>query len=275
MVGFVILHYKSISDTIECIESVLRIKGNKKILVVDNHSLSKEELKKINNYPVEVLCLEDNFGFAKANNAGCNHLMQEYNPDFIAVLNNDIVINDTAFIDKILSDYHKYNFDILGPKIICDGDSVNPFPVIYGKDKVKAEIKKCKKLIRIYDNAFLYVLLKIYIGIKHFFKKPVRLKNGDKLVKNVALHGCAIIFSNKYLKKYEDAFYNETFLFHEEEFIYIRIVNDMLTSIYDPKIELIHKEGSSIKNTNKSQRKRKLFKEKERLKSLDLLLKQY
>ena len=68
-------------------------------------------------------------------------------------------------------------------------------------------------------------------------------------------------------------FYNETFLFHEEEFLYQRVIKDNLISLYDPSLTVFHKEGSSIKKSNKKERLSKLFREKTRLKSLNLLLK--
>ena len=100
------------------------------------------------------------------------------------------------------------------------------------------------------------------------------MKNGDDILQNVPIHGCAIIFSKKYVEKYDYPFYNETFLFHEEEFLYQRVQKDHLISIYNPELEVYHKEGSSVKKSMKSERKSKLFKERERKKSLELLLKQ-
>lgn len=51
------------------------------------------------------------------------------------------------------------------------------------------------------------------------------------------------------------------------------MIKDNLVSIYDPKLKIFHKEGSSL---NKSGNKRlaKLFKTKEKIKSLELLLKE-
>jgi len=98
--------------------------------------------------------------------------------------------------------------------------------------------------------------------------------NGKKIELNVSLHGCSIIFSDKYVSKYKYPFYNETFLFHEEEFLYNRVIKDSLISMYDPNLKVFHKEGSSINKKNKTKRLSKLFRESERLKSLELLLKE-
>ena len=51
MISFVILHYKNINDTIECIESIKKLDRQKdiSIIVVDNNSLNKNEIKYIEN----------------------------------------------------------------------------------------------------------------------------------------------------------------------------------------------------------------------------------
>ena len=96
----------------------------------------------------------------------------------------------------------------------------------------------------------------------------------NKILVNVPLHGCCIIFSKKYVNKYTDVFYNETFLFYEEEFLYQRILKDNLISVYDNKLEIFHKEGASVKKVGQNIRKSRLFREEKKLESL-ILLKNY
>ena len=99
-------------------------------------------------------------------------------------------------------------------------------------------------------------------------------KNTNGLVNqlDVALHGCALIFSKKYYKKFNDVFYNGTFLFHEEEFLALRAKKNNLITLYSPEIELYHKEGSSLsKKFQKKKYDSLIFRNKEILKSLELL----
>ena len=110
--------------------------------------------------------------------------------------------------------------------------------------------------------------------VKKIFKGEKLVTNGLKREYNVALHGCFLIFSKRYYKKYKDIFFNETFLYHEEEFIYQRIVKDKLISIYDPKLKVFHKEGASLNSTIKEEYPKLIFKNKEILKSLELLEKE-
>ena len=273
MVSFIILHYKNIKDTIECIESIKKINGKYNIVVVDNNSTDKKEEKIIKKYCDDFIKLDENLGFAKANNIGCKYAIDKYNPDYLVVSNNDIVIEDEDFINKINKEYKKSKFDMLGPKINTDnGQSVNPFPVYKTKEAVIKQINKTKKLIRIYNNILLRNIFNIYMNIKYKFKEKKLVYNGNNRECNVALHGCFIIFSKKYFERYEHVFYNETFLYHEEEFLYQRIIKDKLISIYEPSLEVFHKEGASLDFNYKNNYKKLIFKNNEIIKSLELLL---
>lgn len=273
MVCFVILHYKNQKDTLECIESIKKLKGTSKIIVVDNNTTNLEEEQLLKSKCDDFIKLNQNMGFAKANNIGCE-CAKKYHPDFLVVTNNDILIEDVNLIHKIEKEYKETKFDLLGPKIKTDGgESVNPFPVYKTQEEVLKEIKKTKQLIVIYQSKILRLLLKIYMNFKRKIRNPQPILNGTKKECGVALHGCFLIFSKKYYEKYEDVFYKETFLYHEEEFLYQRIIKDHLVSIYNPDIEVFHKEGASLNHVYQEEYPKLIFKNKERLKSLELLCK--
>lgn len=272
MVAFIILNYKSLSDTIECIKSINKIKTShkKSIIVVDNNSLTEVGAKEIKKYTQDIILLKENIGFAKGNNEGCKYAIKKYKPDYLCVINSDVVITQKDFVDKIYDIDKKYKFDVMGPKILPEElDSCNPFPAYTNLNQVEEKIKYTKKLIKIYQSKFLRFLLKIYTSRKKNIKP---LQNGKDIMLNVPLHGCALIFSKKYYQKYPEIFYNKTFLFHEEEFLYQRCLRDNLNFIYHPEIELIHKEGKSLnKEYQDKEYKKLIFKNKEILKSLLLL----
>jgi len=274
MVSFIILHYKNINDTIECIDSIKKKSGKYKIIVVDNDTTSKSEEELLKNKCDDFIRLNENMGFAKANNIGAQYAIEKYNPEFLIVSNNDILIDDKYFIDKINEEYKKSKFDMLGPRInTLDGQSVNPFPVYKTKSDVINQIEKTEKLIKIYNNVLLRNLFNLYMKTKYLFKEKRLVYNGENREINIALHGCFIVFSKKYYKKYEHIFYNETFLYHEEEFLYQRVLNDKLISVYNPLIEVFHKEGASLDFNYHNNYKKLIFKNNEILKSLKLLVK--
>lgn len=270
---FVILHYKNIKDTLECIASIRKLKNkNYKIVVVDNCSGIKEDTLKLEKQADDLYVSEKNLGFAKGNNKGIE-IAKKYKPEFIAVINNDTTINQKDWIERIKKLYQKSEFDVFGPKIITnDGDSVNPFPAYKTLDEVNAAIKKSKKLINIYKSKTKRFLLQKYIKLKRLIKKPKRLQNCNEYLEDVSLHGCALIFSKKYYEKYEYCIYNETFLYHEEEFLEYRRKKDNLKFVYEPTIEIFHKEGSSLAfNYNDNLYKKLIFREENIIKSLTLL----
>lgn len=271
---FIILHYKNINDTIECINSIRTLEDNNyKIVVVDNNSGIEEDDIKLNSLVDDLIILEGNIGFAKGNNRGIELAREKYHPDFMIVINNDTLLTQKDLLKRIHNIYDKHPFDALGFKILTkEGDSVNPFPVYDNLDKVNKAIDRSEMLLKIYNSKFKRFLLRTYSKFKRFIKKPSHLENANCFMEDVALHGCAIIFSKKYYEKYKDCFYSCTFLYHEEEFLDYRRRKDNLKFIYDPDIEIFHKEGSSLNNDYNDDLYRKLiFRESNILKSLKLL----
>lgn len=273
MMTFVILHYNNIDETMECLDSLEKFNSN---IVVVSNSKDYDNLKMIEKRVSKVIINEENIGFAKANNIGCKYAIEHFQPDFLCVINNDVIIEQKDFITQVEKLYKKYKFDILGPKILPEeSDSCNPFYAYKTLDEVRERIKYTEKLIKIYQNKFLRLLLNIYLKLKAPFRKEKKTTNGSSDQLNVALHGCALIFSKKYYEKYNDVFYNETFLFHEEEFLALRAKENNLVMLYSPKIELYHKEGSSLaKKFQKQKYDSLIFRNKEILKSLKLLEKE-
>lgn len=273
MTSFIILHYKNLKDTIECIESINKIDGDKSIIVVDNNSTTKKEQEIILKYTEDLILLKENMGFAKGNNEGCKYAIKKYHPDFLCIINNDIIIEQQDFCKKVTNDYEKYEFDALGPKILTDGgDSVNPFKTYDTIKEINSEIKKCKRKIRIFSSKTLSIIYKFLSNIKHLIiRKQIKFENGKSMQFDVSLHGCAIIFSRKYYEKFDDVFYNNTFLYHEEEFLSLRRDKYKLNFMYDPYLEVFHKESASVNNEYKNNREKIVFRNNERLKSLILL----
>ena len=273
MVSFVILHYKNLNDTIECIESINKLPNDKSIIVVDNGTLNEEEISILKKYTNDLVLNKENLGFAKGNNSGAKYAIKKYHPDFLCVINNDTLINQASFIDEIINLYDKYEFDILGPKILPENsDSCNPFNVYKTLKQVRKRIKYTNKLIKIYKNSFLRNCLNLYIKTKDIFRKKIPNTNGNELAKNVGLHGCALVFSKKYYEKFSDIFYPNTFLYHEEEFLYLRCQRNNLLSLYSPSLEIYHKEGQSLnKEFSNDLYKKLIFRNQEILNSLKLL----
>ena len=99
--AIILVNYNGKQYNEACIESVLASPSvcDKKIIVVDNASMddSMELLRKRynNDARIELIALEDNYGFSYANNVGIRRAMEK-GSDYVLLLNNDTEI-DSAF----------------------------------------------------------------------------------------------------------------------------------------------------------------------------------
>ena len=123
----ILINYGNWQDTIECIKSINKSSQNFKLILVDiinkNHSI--EELRKNINFDKEnihFIMLDQNKGFAYANNIGIKYALKQDDCEYIWLLNNDTTITNstlqqlqsffqrnknTAFIGSKILDYYK------------------------------------------------------------------------------------------------------------------------------------------------------------------------
>ena len=248
-VVFVILHYITIDDTTQCIESILENVeyNNYSIVIVDNGSKNNtgNELKEQyrDNKKVNIIINDENVGFAKGNNIGFRYAKNQLNADFIILLNNDTVITQHEFIINLIESYKKNNFYICGPNIVSRVDKSKQNPI----KKEFYSIKDVKKrIIKLYLLKILSIFnidekgQKLYFKIK---KRKVIDKSVDK-DKDFKLHGCCLVFSKLYINKYE-GLYDETFMYGEEDILKYISERDSLKMIYEKSINIFHKECSS------------------------------
>ena len=81
MYSFIILHYGNIEDTINCLTSIKSMlkDNNYNIVIVDNNTLIDREEKLVRKFTDDILKLDKNYGFAKANNKGIAYAKKKYN----------------------------------------------------------------------------------------------------------------------------------------------------------------------------------------------------
>lgn len=281
---FVILHYKSFDDTRKCVDSILQNINcdSKKIVIVDNGSGngSGEKIMELysDNTDIVVIFQDKNTGFSTGNNTGCEYAKVFFSPDFVCVINNDTVIEQKNFVDKIKEEFKKSSFDVLGPDIITYNDvHQNPYAL---------ELVSYKAM---YSHLFRLHLLCIYYKFHlNKFKMIEKAKlyfsafNRNNLEsgfigssirqENVALHGSAVIFSRNYLMRYPSVFYSRMFLYSEEDFLNYRRLKDNLKFVYSPDLRIYHKVFSDPALLNSNDAKRKLFRYKNSLSSVKKLL---
>lgn len=269
MFCFVILHYLTIEETISSVNSIKKLKGDKKIIIVDNASPNGSGLKLKNKYKnsddVTVILNKENIGFAKGNNIGYNYAVKKYNPDFIIVLNNDVEIYQKDFMERIEKIYITYKFAVLSPDIYSTFSGVHQSPKRlsgYSYEEVSSLLKIYKKRCN----------SKVLIPIKCLLKEISALKKVMQLLKfkskkidynkqyfDIPLHGACFIFSKDFIKKRKTAFFDGTYMYFESEILDYECRRDSLKTMYDPSIKVNHHHSVSSARTYKSELKRETF----------------
>lgn len=94
-IAIILVNYKGYKDTLECIKSIKESSfTNYKIIVVENASGEKELFCKDTfiNQNSTVLFAKHNDGFSTGNNIGIRYALEQFNPEYVLLLNNDTVI---------------------------------------------------------------------------------------------------------------------------------------------------------------------------------------
>lgn len=268
MVAFVILHYMASDETISCVDSILNnVEGEKKIIVVDNASPngSIKELKQKydSNDSVDVIGSDENLGFAKGNNIGYKHAVEKYAPEFVVVMNNDMEILQSDFIDGICKSYDEYAYSIMGPDIYSTKKEYHQNPQTR-KMPTENDLKKSYKQLMLRDK------LRFIIPIKWWAKKLLKKQPANEKRRNVPfvetvvedplLHGSCYVFSPLFIKNHPtECFYNKTFMYLEAEILYYQAKRDGEKMVYYPFIKVFHHEDVATDLEYKKQYKKSIF----------------
>lgn len=280
---FVVLHYNTIEMTTMCIDSIINNIHYKpyRIVVVDNNSpngtgqLLKE--KYLNNNNIDFLLLPENIGFAKGNNAGYKYAKEVLGADFIIIHHNDVVFVDDMFVEKTLTIYNNTGFGILGPKIISKRTQ-NPHKMhLVTRDEVK-------KILNFYRREKIKLFLMSTIRVTGVYelmrkiKRSVKTKKTNQVIMpeqmtDVTLHAACIVFSPKFIKEFDYAFYPEVFMFFDEDLLHYMCAKHNLKVLFDPSLSVDHKESKATESVAKTPLNKSIFINKHIIKSVEILYK--
>lgn len=265
--AFVILHYCAVETTIKSINSIIReIQGEDyDIVVVDNASPDNSGFVLEQKYKCfscfHLIKNEENEGFAKGNNIGYRYAREVLKADFIIVMNNDVILTQPDFCQRISDVYRKTKFHILGPDIIgIDGRHQNPHRLeTFGiADLNRIIVNRTIILLYLKLKKVLNLSEKIQILEEWDDKRSLRERecvdeNAEQ--SNVVLHGSCLVFSPGFLGHEEEAFYKETFMWMEEEILTYICQKKGYHILYSPVLKVKHLEGISTNVVNDSNEK--------------------
>lgn len=266
---FVVLHYKALEVTDECISCLLNQNyKNFYVLVIDNYSNdnSTEHLllkyESIDN--LNIIQLEENYGFAKANDIGFLVAKYRYNADYIVVINNDLYIRDIDFCSKLVNLDYNDNVGVVGPDIInLNGIHQNP-------------LYNCYTSLKQVDRAIFITKIKIILLSfinKNKNKRRILNKYESEKKFNIPLHGSCLIFLKPFITKMNYAFYPDTFLYGEEELLFYLCKKNHISTVYEPSIKVEHMEDASTEFICKTNKEKRLFQLRNSLQSLYVIKK--
>ena len=291
--AFVLLHYNEPHVTQMSVQSILENTKNDvvEIIIVDNGSPDGSGIwlqKKYSDNPhIKVLCADENLGFAKGNNLGYCYAKNELHADYICVMNNDVLLLQPDFIERVKAECEASGCGIIGPHItLLNGCTNYMYLKIHSKTYFEKELQKAGRLYRYYTsrlfpirNIVNQMLDRTILRRKKAkieeegFDDRVRMVVASKQRhRNIVIHGCCLIFTPVYVRKFEDAFDNRTFMFREEELLYLRCRRNQVETIYEPSIDILHLEDMSTNATYTKNNKREAFKWKCQIDSLQILL---
>jgi GT2 family glycosyltransferase len=271
MVSFVILHYLTADDSVECIESILKnvISPDINIVVVDNGSpnhsgeVLKRKYESISQ--VHLIYSKKNLGFAGGNNIGYQYARNVLKSKFILVINNDTVIKQTDFVNRITEKYKQLPFDILGPDILSLKDNSHQNP----RTEILTDVPTIKGFMRryfwMYLLSFLNLDLKL-LAFKKFFSPTSQVSKQKKEkadyrseTMHVKLHGSALVFSPSFIQKHNCCFYPGTFMYNEESILNFIVSDENLVTLYFPSVQILHKEDGATNSYLRSSRRKRRF----------------
>ncbi len=289
-IGFVILHYNAIKETVDCVNSIMNNidTDNYFIIIVDNKSpnCTGETLKEKYNRSekIKVILNEENLGFARGNNVGYQYAVQKLECSFVCILNNDTLVIQNDFFAVINEEYKRSHFGVMGPMIILKDGRINrlyyTLPDVeffeHEKEIMRKEYYIAKRYLRVAKFLFDFT--------KSIFHKMFRLKECSRFDayftskalnsrhEDVVLHGCCLVFSPVYIENYQEAFNPKTFLYKEEELLYLRCKNRGLKTIYNPDLFIKHLEDASTNSILENSRVKRIRWAKNQMDSLNVVI---
>lgn len=271
-IGFVVLVYGKPMMARESVGYLKQIDGIEEasIVVVDNCSpdntcdLLIEWFGKDTN--IHIMQNKSNQGFAKGNNLGFLYAKNQLGCDFMVVMNSDVYIKDTQFIQRIKDNPQILdNYEVIGPDIVNnDGHHSNPLAV------APLSSSLIRKTVVLNDVSVLFYKLGLHRLIRRNNTRRNNAADIQKVQENIMPHGACVIYTPKWVKNQDKAFYPETFLFCEELFLYDYILAKGYKSIYWPELVVNHIGDGSIDGDKPA---KKIFINSCHSKSLKTLLK--
>lgn len=274
--AYVVLHYLAPDDTRACVDSLIARAGTAppRIVVVDNDSPDGSGAALERAYAgrpgVRVVRQAANLGFARGHNVGLRFARTEWGADFVALLNNDILMRSDDFAAAVCAEYRRRPFAVLGPDILSrqTGKHQNPRKVFFDTpEKVRRNLAYLRRI----DILSRLGLDRPYLALHDWARgwrdrrraaagapRPAARPAGGVLDAGWMLFGACLVLAPDYLRQF-DGLHEGTFLYLEEEILACRCRARGLPMVYFPQVTVEHAEQAATRRQARGARARELF----------------
>lgn len=253
MIGFIILNYNTWEMTIKCVNSIFETCREKyKIYIVDNGSKNNSYEHLLSQYKDDermVLIKSENYGYARGNNIGIKHAIDD-GFEIITVVNNDVIFSENSISEMYTFLEKNPSVAVAAPYILSPEGELQNLPTV----------KPVKTL-----DYFLYntKLNKFVSASKYqeyhdeYYLNPKNIK--DEPIPIYKFSGCCFMARSKMMEKI-GLFDENTFLYYEEDILSQKMYQMEYESYYLPQSKIVHHHGVTTGKDN-------LFVDTEMLKS--------
>lgn len=244
----IILNYNTATDALAAVESVITsAKKNDEyiVCVVDGGSSKigeKEILESYKNPYYRFLILDKNIGYARGNNAGVKYIKKEFAPEYIVIMNPDVLIREQGVISDLISD------------IVMNPNAVGGQPLV---NNVRMRLDPLKQINIRKVPTYYDCIIESSVCLKRIFKKKYErtiYKKQMPYTKKILYEvpsGAFFIIETDIFEKI-GYFSEKTFLYQEENILGSRVKNIGKSFIFNPTHMVEHYQGNSTGSHRKS-----------------------
>lgn len=238
---FVVLVYKNIT-VLEDFFNTMSLMQTFKVIVVNSYydGYSLERCRKVAEVNDADFVDVPNKGYGAGNNIGCNYALSNYDFDFLAVSNSDIIIKNWKGLNVFSG-----REVIIAPKTtMLTGKAQNPnIPFhswLYDWCSTYAYTNNSPKFLTV-AHIISRVSRDLYLSIVKIFKlKKIRI---------FSVHGSFFIISKAALIKITPIFNEKMFMYNEELYLAFRAKAYSVPVYYLPSVSVLHLEGASTNHS--------------------------
>lgn len=233
----VVLNYNSFDDTKTCVNYLAKQNySNLSIIVVDNNSTDKQQIKALKNYceeqKVEIILSDKNGGFSAGNNIGIKKAIQ-LQAEWVLMINPDVEIRDENYISYIMKESEKWkNIGVIASKVLLpNGFNQNPMRELTSTEEILFPIE----------------ILKQKLGKGNNYKAKEETGICEKV------SGCCFFASINFLKK-NNLLDENVFMYCEEPILSKTLIAKGFKALYIDEVIAYHQHFEKQKSGSQKNR---------------------